>query len=162
MEIFRSDDGFVRYDWKWYGFGRMPCVFWNNISYPGVKYFLNSYRTAPIHFNLINSVGMWRDKPTMRRWLYFTGSMKEPYYGWYFRIGRAFVGGTTPKWMIKLHERYRRWQWFREAKQTGEGLCPECRKGLIMGWDGYPGETIYQCDRCGYVDGHTMDYSAIE
>jgi ribosomal protein S27AE len=163
METFRRKDGYVRYDWEYrYGVGRSPVVFWNNLAYPGVTYFFNSYRDAPIRFSLIHEVGMWRDRPIMRRWLYFTGSMVEPYASWYFRVGRVFVGGTTPQWMIKLYERYRRWQWYREAKATGEGLCPKCGKGLILSHSGYPGETFYQCDRCDYIEDYIMDYSAIE
>jgi len=152
--------------WKdqlWYGVGWTDTVFWRNSGYHGKAYFLISYRHAPVSFNLLHNFGWWRDKPTWVPHLYFTGSTVDPYHSWHFRLGRAFVGGYTPRWAIRLHKwfRLKRWEW--QARSDGEGLCPKCQKGVIMAYAGYPGETIYQCSnkKCQHVEGYDFDINAV-
>ncbi len=163
MEKF-SNGSTTRWSWKWYGVGYMKTVYRNNCPNPGITFFLNSYRTAPWHFNLLCNFGWWKEQPTYVPSLYFSGSYAEPYNGWRFHVGRAFVGGETPKWMLRLHKRYQEWCWLREAKRTNEGLCPKCGNGVTLWFRGYPGETIAMCNnkKCQHVEDTHMDYSAIE
>ena len=145
IEVFKTND-MVRYSTEWYGVGRHNLVFHNNVGYPGKTYFLNCYRKAPIRITHFRCFGVWKDEPKHLASLYFSGSRVEPYHSWYFRVGRMFVGGETPKGLISGYKRFQRWQWLREAKRTGEGLCLACENGLIVCKPGYPGEYLEMCD----------------
>lgn len=132
-EIFQCDDGFIRYDWKWYGVGRMPHVFWNNMAIPGVCYFLNSYRTAPFYFRLLNRFGKldtskYPNLMPQSRW-FFTGSMVEPRASWRLRFGSQwFIGGETPKFIQRIIRKFddRRWRKWEQNHISDEPICLIC------------------------------------
>lgn len=103
MEIFRrKHDGYVRFDFKWYGFGFAPQ--WDG----AYRVWVNSYKSAPIRLRWLHLAGWTHSKPwRMHRFvrLQFDGSFAEPYRGWRLHIGRLFIGGDTFKWVIALKHR---------------------------------------------------------
>lgn len=153
----------TRYDFKWYGFGKMENVYWKNTAFFGTTFFVNSYVNAPVSFQTLTRFGYFDELPfkKMPR-LLFTGPSVDPYHSWSFRLGRAFVGGKTPVWLLVLSLKVRRWWDLREAKRTGEGLCGTCHNGLIVCRMGFPGETFAVCDNCNAVVDYDFDLEAVK
>ncbi len=161
METFRNG-GTVRFDFEWYGFGYHNHSFANDIAYPGRTFFMNSYRKAPISINLINSFGWF--KTNRHKTLIFNGSITEPHSNWKFCVGRFFIAGRTPRWMIRLGKRIHYWLAVREAKRGSMryALCGVCLNGLIEIVDGHPGEELTMCRKCGYIYDSFVDLTTIE
>lgn len=160
-------DKYNRIDFGPYGIGRTPGVFVNNFIRPGVTYFLNSYRLAPWHFNLVNCVGAFaldgRYREPAR--VVFTGSPNDPRHSYRLRIGRRwFIGGTTPRWAIRLYEHIQYRKAVRAALEGDDNyvLCTKCGNGLVEELDGFPGETFDQCRTCGHIHNSHFDPSEIE
>lgn len=116
MEIFKRDDGFTRYDFQWYGFGKMPdhgdVVRQFKETSPGRRgthhphgweFFINTYNGAPIRIKAFQRIGWYLDAPTTWFGAKFTGSMVKPDTYWFLRIGRLFFGGYTPKFVRKIN-----------------------------------------------------------
>jgi hypothetical protein len=160
MNIFKRDD-YTRYDFKWYGIGfsRQPEMY----GQKGWTFWINSYVKAPWHFNLLHEFGRLSKSNWKRpRWI-FSGPMVNPYRGWRFRIGRLFIGGDTPKWMIALYN----WSQYQIALYKAKkgspeyDLCTTCNNGLLMWQDGMPGESFLICHGCGENHDSTFDISQI-
>lgn len=107
--VFRRTDDYVRYDFRWYGFGYHKhwlakdgmCQCW----------WINSYVRAPLRVNWIHSISWY---PAVephcrlsRRWLNlsFSGSWHEPYQRWELRFGRLGIGGNTFGWVRWIRSR---------------------------------------------------------
>lgn len=151
--------GICRYDTGWYGIGRMRYVFHGNATLPGVTFFLNSYRRAPVHFRLLTCCGMLAERKTARRLrhIFYTGSQVDPRHSWHLRIGRFFVGGTTPKWVLRWQREQEQRRALAAARREGDTgiICPHCNNGVLDYQPGFPGEYIVVCGnrRCGFIAG---------
>lgn len=115
IETFKADARFVRKDVNvfgraTYGFGRhQTCAYF---AWAWVL-FVNSYRWAPVMVKLITHAGRLQQAPApgLAR-ICFNGSIRDPRASWSLRLGRSFIGGTTPGWVKRqLAARdERRWQ----------------------------------------------------
>jgi hypothetical protein len=64
----------------------------------------------------------------------------------------------------EMFEKYTGFQ-LKQVERWCRRLQARCRKCGCRDFDsvdGYPGETLYQCAKCGNINGGSMDYSAIE
>lgn len=102
MVKFTRGDGYVRYDFKWYGFGfhPQPFSFKGTLGAEGWQVWINSYVTAPIYLNLLTTFG-YVANPLSWFGVYYSGSIVNPYANWSANLGRLFVGGRTPEWQIR-------------------------------------------------------------
>lgn len=102
--VFRRDDGYVRHDFEWYGFGHHDG--WRPTLGRVNHFWVNSYRRCPraFRFRLVHCCGYIREHGP-RKHLIFSGSMVEPYTSWFLRVGRFYVGGHSPKWLQRLEAR---------------------------------------------------------
>ena len=96
--VFRRADEYVRYDFISHGFG------WRREFNPtiGAKtawLWVNSYRSAWVSFDLMNSVGWGRADKSKRFQVYHSGSMVKPYANWYWRAWKLIFHGHTPEWI---------------------------------------------------------------
>lgn len=128
LETFRDDRGFVRYDWSvrgyaLYGVGRYR-TYNSGFSRMAWRYFLNSYRWAPLPVRLVSTVGLL-DKPGYQ-WptprVAFSGSVVRPRASWAVRVGRVFVGGDTPGFV-------QRWLSRRDARRYANLEAPDWAGG---------------------------------
>lgn len=113
MKVFSREDGYLRYDFVWYGFGYDPSTPIHTGLYR--KWWINSYRSAPFHLRTVNMIG-WQRKDTRSRpckifAVHYSGSMVEPWSNWYCSIGRFMIGGRTPKWVLARKERKAAQEW---------------------------------------------------
>ena len=161
MNIFRNGH-ITRLDFALYSAGRMESVYVDNFAQPGITFYLTSMRRAPWRFDLLHEAGRFAQPPSVPQ-LFFTGSRSEPYASWRFRLGRYFIGGYTPRWVLRLCEHMVYRMAVRQAKlERAEDLCPKCRDGLLEWVPGYPGEEFFMCRRCHHVADHSFDRSAVE
>lgn len=121
MTVFRRpQDGYVRFDFKWYGFGYAPQ--WDG----AYRVWINSYKSAPIRLRWVHLAGWTYSRAYQSRRfvrLQFDGSFAEPYRGWRLHVGKFFIGGDSPKWAIEAKHRQveRYWREMPEPPEEGFG-----------------------------------------
>lgn len=98
-----------------------------------------------------------------KRILYFSGSIAKPYYHMKIRFGRLFFGIKTPTLVIKLKEELRFRNYEKEARWAMENFskedfemnyfspCSECGRIQPKEIDGFAGEPVVICRKCGAV-----------
>lgn len=105
-EVFRRNDGYVRYDFKWYGFGYMPNWIGNDNQPASRRWWVNSYRSAPLSLWWLNHVDWFVSEPQRKAIrLSFCGSYAAPWNNWTLRIGRIGFGGYAPQWVQRCRRR---------------------------------------------------------
>lgn len=128
MKIFKRYDKkkleFIRWDWKWIGFG----VFLGRGNYVkgrGVEIFTNQYRTCPKILCPFIGWHIGWTKPYYGKKKFFrldwSGSGREPYSSWTFRIWRFGIGTDTPKWIQNIISK-------RNARKWDEGFAALAEK----------------------------------
>lgn len=152
MRVFRQRD-YVRYDFAWYGFGKR--VDYSLLTGPATLLWINSYRCAPISFDMLNEVGVFHETDDWlqqrKKWaqLRFSGSLAEPYANWCFRVGRLLLGGCSPKWLQRWKRRQSDRYW-EEYCVAFIATCPLCGGAMEAGDES---EDERCCDTCGGLNG---------
>ena len=110
MKTFRAEN-YVRYDFKWYGFGYRTE--YNAILGTQLRIaWVNSYRTAPLAIRWLTGVGWCSERPDRRR-INYTGSQRYPWAHWYLSLGRLVLTGDSPRWLQVCKEKQRQRYWER-------------------------------------------------